>query len=306
MAYWWVNQGNSYKLEQAGGFIWAPIINSEGKSFFHWQNLGDVKEGDVIFSNVDGRLKDIGVVLNDAYPAERSAHHADLWLNEGLRADVKYFKANNPKKISEIYSSTSDLWPTKYSPITSAGDRANQGYLFSVPDEAGDIMLQILNVPEVVNIKPGNKTIGDTTKESIINARIGQGNFRKDLIKRWSGKCAITGISISSLLIASHIKPWALSTNEERLDPDNGLLLSPNYNALFDKFLISFSESGELIKSDRVSWEDLNLLNIYPQSKLLGLTEGNKSYLRYHLSEMSNKLEKKNSINNCTPIDYLP
>jgi putative restriction endonuclease len=289
MAYWWVNQGNSYKLEYKGGFIWAPIINADGKRFFHWENLADVKAGDIVFSNVDGKVKTIGIALNDAYPSEKSSAHADLWLDEGRRVDIKYFKTINPMSISEIYSVASVFLPGKYSPITGNGDRANQGYLFAVPDEAGDIMLQLLNVPQIVNINPGKRSISDTTKASIIQARVGQGQFRKDLIKRWSGKCIITAFPILSLLTASHIKPWAISTNEERLDPDNGLLLSPNYNSLFDRFLISFSETGELIKSDRISWEDLALLGIKPNSKLNGLNTGNKKYLEYHLEEMLNK-----------------
>lgn len=289
MAYWWVNQGNSYKLEHNGGFIWAPVVNAEGKSFFYWDNLADVKGGDIIFSNVDGRIKTIGLALNDAYSAERSTYHANLWLDEGRKADVKYFKANHPKTIAEVYAATATLWPSKYSPITGVGDRANQGYLFAVPDTAGNIMLQILDASQVTNVNPERKPISKTTKDAIIQARLGQGKFRKDLIKRWSGKCVITTFPITSLLVASHIKPWALSTNEERLDTDNGLLLSPNYNSLFDRFLISFSEQGELIKSDRISWEDLAFLQINPSSKIKGLTSGNKKYLKYHLEEMLRK-----------------
>lgn len=289
MAYWWVNQGNSYKLEYKGGFIWAPIINSEGKSFFHWDNLADVKEGDIIFSNVDGKVKTVGIALNDAYPSEKSSGHANLWLDDGRRVDIKYIKAISPKSISELYSAASVFLPGKYSPITGNGDRANQGYLFAVPDEAGGIILQLLNVPQIVNINPAKKTVNDTTKAAIIQARVGQGQFRKDLIERWSGKCIITAFPVLSLLKASHIKPWAISTNDERLDIDNGLLLSPNYDSLFDKFLISFTENGELVKSDRISWEDLMLLNINPNSRLKGLNAGNKKYLAYHLEEMLNK-----------------
>lgn len=289
MAYWWVNQGNSYKLEYKGGFIWAPIINSDGQNFFHWENLGEVKEGDIVFSNVNGRINNIGIALNDAYPSEKSNGHANLWLNEGRRVDIKYFKAGDPKTISEIYSATSVFLPGKYSPITASGDRANQGYLFAIPDKAGDIMLQLLNVSHIANINPPKTTVSDTTKAAIIQARVGQGKFRKDLIDRWFGKCAITNFPIVSLLIASHIQPWAISTNEERLDPDNGLLLSPNYNSLFDKFLISFSETGALIKSDRITWEDLSLLKIDPNSKLNELNAGNKKYLKLHLDEMLNK-----------------
>ncbi|MBB6499870.1 HNH endonuclease [Pedobacter cryoconitis] len=291
MAYWWVNQGNSYKFEHKEGFIWAPIQNAKDQSFFYWENLEEVKESDIIFSNVDGIVKTIGIALNDCYSSNKASSHANLWLNEGRRVDVEYIPTVHPLSVKEIHTTTMGLWPTKYSPITSDGDRANQGYLFEVPDVIGDILIGIFNIPQVTSAAhpERQKAIKETTKRAIIKARIGQGDFRKSLIKRWSSKCAITDFPRVDLLIASHILPWAISTNEERLDPDNGLLLSPNYNALFDKFLISFSESGEILKSNRISWDDLTKLKIDLTSKIQNLTEGNKKYLRFHQQKMEKK-----------------
>jgi len=82
-----------------------------------------------------------------------------------------------------------------------------------------------------------------TEKTALIKSRIGQGTFRDKVLRHWAG-CAVTGFSDTSLLVASHIKPWKKSTNSERLDEWNGLLLSPNLDKAFDKGFITFAASG--------------------------------------------------------------
>ena len=93
-----------------------------------------------------------------------------------------------------------------------------------------------------------DSTILETQKELLISARIGQHKYRKDLIELWE-KCSVSKCKMTDILIASHIKPWNESSNEEKLDPYNGLLLLPNYDTLFDKHLISFDEDGRIIIS---------------------------------------------------------
>jgi hypothetical protein len=82
--------------------------------------------------------------------------------------------------------------------------------------------------------------VGETTKQALIDARRGQGNFRDQLMARWDNSCAVTGCNQPQVLRASHIKPWKKCSNAERLNPYNGLLLSANLDALFDRGLVSF------------------------------------------------------------------
>lgn len=84
-----------------------------------------------------------------------------------------------------------------------------------------------------------------TEKTALIKSRIGQGSFRDKVLRHWSS-CAVTGFRDTSLLVASHIKPWKKSTNAERLDQWNGLLLSPNLDKAFDKGFITFDEDGTI------------------------------------------------------------
>ncbi|MFX7756070.1 HNH endonuclease signature motif containing protein, partial [Acinetobacter baumannii] len=76
------------------------------------------------------------------------------------------------------------------------------------------------------------RSASPTTKQALREARIGQGRFRRDLRTLWQ-RCPITGITNPDLLIASHVKPWAISSDEEKLDPYNGFLFAVHIDRLF-------------------------------------------------------------------------
>lgn len=120
-----------------------------------------------------------------------------------------------------------------------------------------------------------------TEREAIIRARIGQGPFRNDLLRYW-GSCAVTGISEPSVLRASHIKPWRDSTNEERLDPNNGLLLAAHIDALFDAGLVTFEEDGKIRLSILLANEDLKQLGITSEMRLRLVSDSHERYLSHH------------------------
>lgn len=106
-----------------------------------------------------------------------------------------------------------------------------------------------------------------TEKTSIIQSRIGQGLFRKELVDYW-GCCAVSGLDVQNLLIASHIKPWRDADNRERLDVFNGLLLAPNYDKLFDLGYITFSQSGKVACSKLLTSSDKRLLSLDGSTRL--------------------------------------
>ncbi|PWG80646.1 HNH endonuclease [Pararcticibacter amylolyticus] len=121
----------------------------------------------------------------------------------------------------------------------------------------------------------------NTEKRNLVLSRIGQGKFRMSLFDLWDG-CAVTGIKIPEILRASHIKPWKSSTNYERLDPFNGLLLSPTIDLLFDHGFVSFKDDGAILLSKRIK-EQSALLNITEGgTSLTKIYESNIPYLDYH------------------------
>lgn len=101
-----------------------------------------------------------------------------------------------------------------------------------------------------------------TEKESIIKARVGQGQYRLSLLNKYEKRCIVTGIDNVKVLVASHIKPWSVCDNHERIDSENGLLLSANLDKLFDCGLITFGNTGKLFVSSFVGRENEKRLNI--------------------------------------------
>lgn len=124
-----------------------------------------------------------------------------------------------------------------------------------------------------------------TEREAVIQARRGQGRFRADLLDLWKG-CAVTGLEPPDLLRASHIKPWRSSTNEERLNRFNGLLLLPQYDHLFDRGYISFDQKGRLAPSPAISTLPPDRLGIDPGARLRTLSSEHRPFLDYHREEV--------------------
>lgn len=121
--------------------------------------------------------------------------------------------------------------------------------------------------------------ITETEKVQLILSRKGQGNFRKLLIKYWN-RCSVSDCNFLDILIASHIKPWKDSTNIERLNPYNGLLLTPNLDKLFDKGLISFENNGKIIISNKLI-PHVNELGITIDMRVY-LAKEHEPFMQYH------------------------
>lgn len=119
--------------------------------------------------------------------------------------------------------------------------------------------------------------------ENISRARIGQGKYREKLLLECPF-CPITMLNEEELLIASHIKPWAVSTDKEKIDPKNGFILSPLYDKLFDRGYITFTEDKNMLVTAWLSERNKKRLNLkenahYPH---LPMDESRKFYLEYH------------------------
>lgn len=126
-----------------------------------------------------------------------------------------------------------------------------------------------------------------TEVERIVRQRIGQDAYRKAMLNYWGNACAVTGLQMLEVLKASHAKPWAeCETDAERLDVYNGLLLTANLDALFDRFLISFDEAGRIIISKVISDSQKALLNIHEGMQLRWISQEHESYLKTHRQQL--------------------
>lgn len=122
-----------------------------------------------------------------------------------------------------------------------------------------------------------------TEKQRLISARLGQGKFRSQVLERWQNACAVTGSRTLTVIRASHCKPWRSCTNEERLDPANGLPLVATLDALFDAGLITFANNGDVTVSPRLQGQTLRVNGL----RLTRVpTASEKLFLDYHRREI--------------------
>jgi putative restriction endonuclease len=133
------------------------------------------------------------------------------------------------------------------------------------------------------------------TKERIVKTRVNQNLFRKIILANYNYKCAISGIDMPSVLIASHIKPWGDDENN-RLNPENGICLDAFYDKCFDRGLIGFDRSYAIVFSDylKKSYQKDYFKKYFKpiEGKKISLPERflpNLDFLAYHLENYFNK-----------------
>ena len=299
--FWWVNQGKTYEVEVTGGFLWSPKTNRNKAKNQFYENMRLVKPGDIVFSVCDGFIMALGVVTSGAESALKPdfGKAGEEWLQEGWSVAVEFKELEKPVRLKDYVQILISCLPKKYSPIRPDGI-ANQCYLAELPDELASRLIHIIGdqyerVVEKLSadvntaaledaqlqIIEERTDIGSTEKEQLVKARRGQGIFRKRVMQN-EKTCRVTGVSDPKYRVASHLKPWAVSSDEERLDGNNGLGLTWNADHLLDNGIISFTDSGDILISPQSKQKDLDALGI-PSGLNVGVfNEKQAYYLRYH------------------------
>lgn len=200
-----------------------------------------------------------------------------LWFDEPVTLDPRHITGK--QKLLGMFGSYTEL------------DLAIVGRIMdAIPEDLrGDKWRRLLDAIHCAPSEPVSASERDELLEGSepvtevitqIQARRGQGKFRQDLLDLWGGACAVTGLDCTDVLRASHIKPWREATGKQRLDSGNGLLLAANLDALFDRGLIGFDDSGEMLVSSRLSAAHCAALGL-PKA-LRFVPEGVGEYLGYH------------------------
>lgn len=177
--------------------------------------------------------------------------------------DADYFETHNTAGITRLGIKFFFKRKGAYVPVQPA--------LFDAPSLAADPLVEY-------EIKIPN----ETERRGLVTSRVGQGAYRKRIIHRWEYKCAVTGFDKLNVLIASHIVPWSDSNDNERLDVHNGILLSPTYDALFDKHLITFENTGKIILSPIIEPQAFQKIGVTGREKIQSLSNFNFEYLDKH------------------------
>ncbi len=131
-----------------------------------------------------------------------------------------------------------------------------------------------------------NTTTDPTTMEAQVTVRLGQGEFGSEVRELWNHRCAVTGSITMAALEASHIKPWADSNGGERLDPNNGILLTASLHKLFDAGLISFEDSGKMLVSSKLSQSERKIFGIVGKTLSIKPSSETANYLAYHRTKI--------------------
>lgn len=129
--------------------------------------------------------------------------------------------------------------------------------------------------------------ISKTKRETIV--RIGQDVFRKKVLLYWKGKSCLSGVDLSELLVAAHIKPFSVCEGQESSDIFNALLLTDTEHSLFDLGLIGFEDDGSLLVSAKLTDNQIKLLGLQKGFKIEGLDSNHVKYLSYHRTNIFNK-----------------
>jgi len=313
MRFWWVNQNQTYRQEVRGGYLWSPKRKANQAQNPFYDFMREVAPGDVVFSFADTVICAIGIAGSHAYEAPKPLEFGvtgAYWDKIGWRIDVRFSALRLPIKPSEHMAVLAPLLPNRYAPLRSNGAGLQSVYLTRIPDrlaaalidllgaEARDLVLgyRVADEPSVatavglleweeheLNQVQTDASLAETDRQAIVLARRGQGLFKKRVLTI-ERACRITGVNREEHLRASHCKPWRDATNEERLDGENGLLLTPSIDHLFDRGFIGFEGDGQVIVSPVAHRESLARMGIEPEHppNVGGFSTGQRSFLEFH------------------------
>lgn len=314
MKYWWVNQNQTHKHEVAGGYMWSPKTKKDGTRNTFYENMTKVNPGDIVFSFVGGRIAHLGVITSHGYsrPKPDFGSAGDNWDQYGWMVNVDYSPLRNKIRPKDYIAEIRPYLPKRFSPLQQTGD-GNQGvYLTDINHGLAGKLLHLIGEDVDPVIIEGKQHEGETKtdleaeeeriekiikkdtvitateKEIIVKARQGQGKFRDDVIFLHK-KCPFTGVDNPKFLRAGHLKPWSkCDDNKERIDPLNGLPLTPVVDLLLDQGLLSFDETGVAMFSPELNTEDLRSMGINPDGsyKIRIINENQLKYIDHHRTKV--------------------
>lgn len=306
--FWWVNNKQTHVHEVGGNYIWSPITRSDGGKNIFYDNMLKVQPGDVVLAFAHAAIKAVGICTAPAILAPKPDEFGDAgqaWSDEGWLVRVTFQKLSALLRVKDHMVTIAPYLPAKYSPIQANGNGNQGAYLAAVPLPLMEALLPLLDpswstIFEAVPLDAPaalegdgdadyaavaairNRTdIGETEKLQLVKSRRGQGIYRQNL-EQFEHECRLTRETNRRHLKASHIKPWRVCSNAERLDGNNGLLLSPHTDHLFDHGYLSFEDNGRLIVSPLLSSDTLQRWGLRDVDMVAPFRPAQWPYLEHH------------------------
>jgi hypothetical protein len=316
MRYWWVNQNQTFRQEIDGGYLWSPKRNKNGHRNPFYEFMREVAPGDIVFSFCDTRIAALGIVSGYCHESPKPEEFGAAgmnWSQIGWRVGVRWQRLANTIRPKDYIARLRPDLASKYAPLTPEGNGLQSVYLTQlsvglastlfalIGNEASGVSDVGREIGKIERDSPAperdieewerrvevaistDTAIRETERTALVQARRGQGLFR-DNVRSIEHACRITRVERMEHLIASHVQPWRDSSNEQRLDGENGLLLTPTVDHLFDKGFISFEDSGQLIVSPVADQRSLKRMGVDPESRVNvgAFSQGQRRYLDFH------------------------
>jgi putative restriction endonuclease len=316
MRYWWVNQNQTYRHEIGGQYLWSPKRKTNDQRSPFYESMREVAPGDIVFSFFDTRIAAIGIARSYCYESPKPTEFGtagSYWEAIGWKIEVSFRELTHRIRPKDHIDELRGFLPDKYSPLRANGDGLQSVYLAEIGlgfaavlfrligrevNQIADVATEVGRVERIspaleptleewerrveIGIREDGK-IPQTEREALILARRGQGRFRAS-VQEVEHACRVTKVQRPEHLVASHVKPWRDSSNDERLDGENGLLLTPTIDHLFDKGFISFENNGDLILSPVADRTSIQRMGIAPERlpNVGAFSEGQRRFLDYH------------------------
>ena len=275
-----------------------------------YESMREVSLGDLIFSFMDTRIQAIGIAQSYCWESPKPLEFGTAgrnWEDIGWKVKVAFTALAAKIRPKDHIDILRPLLPERYSPVQPNGNGLQSVYLTEIPADLAEVLMGLIGQEveplalAAKSTKPiiaddldlwerrierevaTDKSLPETDRMAIIRARRGQGLF-KDRVSQIESRCRITGVQNSVHLVASHCKPWRDSSNAERLNGENGLLLTPSIDHLFDRGFIGFEDNGRLIVSPvahRPSLERMGIDTANPVN-VGAFTSGQKLFLDFH------------------------
>lgn len=329
MRYWWVNQNQTYQQEQSGGYLWSPKRRADGHRNHFYDTMREVQPGDLVLSFQGAHIRAIGVARSYCYESPKPPEFGSAGLNWeaiGWRIDVAWTGLQHQIKPADHIRALRPTLPPRYAPLRAENGHGLQGvYLTEVPLPMMGALAGLIGyearvlmdaapapMPDRVSERPAavvslknswedhledrikqDQSLPDTDRVALVRSRRGQGLFRESVL-RIEHACRITRVDNPEHLIASHCKPWRHASNQERLDGENGLMLTPSIDQLFDRGFITFADSGRLLVSPVADRQSLQRIGVDTTSvvEVGAFSSGQKRFLDYHRNEIFLEVRK--------------
>lgn len=317
MRAWWVNQNQTFRQEQQGGYLWSPKRKADGARNHFYDAMREVAPGDIVLAFQEQRIRSVGLARSYCYESPKPEEFGSAglnWSRIGWRVDVAWTRLANAVRPADHIERLRATLPERYSPLRALNGHGLQSvYLTEIPGPMLDALTLLIGgelrvfrravplaqpdrvaerPPEIERLKRDwedrieaeiqRDAIPETDRVALVLSRRGQGLYRAK-VRDIERACRVTRVDNPEHLIASHCKPWRHATNEERLDGENGLLLTPTVDHLFDRGFISFEDSGRLIVSPVADRTSLDRMGIPREDFYVGdFSSGQRHYLEFH------------------------